>query len=125
MTPFNSLIRAVPTVAFGVLLAVSPWVAPPRAHAATLVIPQDAARSTQRVAFDRAVDDFRRGRFAAAYGQFVRLADQGDTRAAAIALVMHREGRALFRTDWDASTDQLSDWRALSVDALHREAVQP
>lgn len=125
MTPFNSLMRAVPALALGALLAISPWAAPTPAQAATLAVPKAAATTPQRAAFERAVDDFRRGRFAAAYGQFVRLADQGDTRAAAIALVMHREGRALFRTDWDASTDQLSDWRALSVDALHREAVQP
>jgi len=115
----NPLKSALPALACAAILSVATLAA---VSAAT---PAPAPALTPRAAFERAAIDFQRGRFSAAYGQFVHLADHGDTRAAAIALLMHREGRGLFRTDWDASTDQLADWQALALDALRREAVQP
>ncbi|MEO5882267.1 MAG: hypothetical protein ABIQ06_07610 [Caldimonas sp.] len=57
---------------------------------------------------------FRTGRHAAAYGRFVRLANEGDREAARVALVMHRHGSALFGSSWDASTEELILWSALA-----------
>ena len=118
MTP----ITGISILARGAVLALAQVVALPAAIAAA---PQAAGTVAQRAAFERAAGDFQRGRFAAAYGQFARLAAHGDTRAAAIALLMYREGRALFRTEWDASPDQQSGWRALAIEANRHEAVQP
>jgi hypothetical protein len=63
-----------------------------------------------------AVDSFREGRFAEAYGRFAALADAGHGPAARYALWMCEHGRALFGSDWDCGPDQLVEWsRAAGV----------
>lgn len=59
---------------------------------------------------------FREQRYAAAYGQFMRLADAGHAPAAQMAIVMVTQGRTLFGRDWSASPDQRRRWNALVID---------
>jgi hypothetical protein len=84
-----------------------------------------AAASSPAVAFAPTFDDaaraLRAGRHAEAYGRFVSLADEGDTDAAQIALLMHRFGRRLFASDWDASPEQVAAWTRWSTAAAQRE----
>lgn len=50
------------------------------------------------------------GGHAQAYGRFVALANDGDVQAGRIALVLHDLGPTVFRSEWDASTEQLETW---------------
>jgi hypothetical protein len=63
------------------------------------------------------------GRFSAAYGRFVQLADQGDAAAASAALFMFRHGMSLFGSDWAASEGQQARWSALALAAARHQAV--
>jgi len=71
----------------------------------------------QLVSYQHAIDSFRARRYAAAYGRFASLADAGDVASARIALLMYREGRALFGSDWSATLGQQLRWTALIVNA--------
>lgn len=66
---------------------------------------------------------FRAGRFAAAYGRFVRAADAGHVASARLALLMFEDGRALFGSEWYASPDQQRRWNALVVNAGRQRLV--
>ncbi|QJW83933.1 hypothetical protein HK414_08050 [Ramlibacter terrae] len=57
--------------------------------------------------FAVAMDAYREGRFSAAYGRFIVLADLGHPRAARMALLMYRDGPARYGTPWDATQEQL------------------
>jgi hypothetical protein len=70
--------------------------------------------------FPQAVEAFRDGRRAAAYGRFARLADAGHVPSAQIALVMLRHGDALFGSDWSATPAQQQRWTALVVNAARQ-----
>jgi len=61
-------------------------------------------------------------RYAAAYGRFVRLADEGHAASARLALVMAEDGRALFGSDWSASAAQRRAWRALVARAADKDS---
>jgi len=77
----------------------------PAAHA----MPQGSAAE-----FDHALDQFRQGRQAAAYGAFARLADHGDVEAARIALILLRHGDKLHGAAWGASQPQIDHWMRLA-----------
>lgn len=103
-------------------------------HAALLPVPAPAcvpaapglAPSHLDAAHSQAVQEFRAGRYASAYGRFARLADRGYAPAAVTALAMAGGGEALFGTAWDASPDQLSAWRAqLARQAQADSGVRP
>lgn len=74
-------------------------------------VAQDAATYTF------ALDSFRAHRYAAAYGRFARLADGGHAPSAQIALMMFRNGPALFGHNWDATPEQLQRWKTLVQEA--------
>ena len=79
-----------------------------------------AAAAAQGLAFEQAARDFREKRYPAAYGRFARLADAGHVPSACIALLMVRDGRALFRNDWYATPDQLRRWSAMTIQAVRQ-----
>ena len=83
--------------------------------------PVPAAAGSQAARFAEASQLFRAGRHAAAYGRFVRLANEGDREAASIALVMHRHGAVLFGSVWDATTEELEYWSLLAQSAARAE----
>jgi hypothetical protein len=56
----------------------------------------------------------RAGRFADAYGRYAALADQGDERAAWMALAMVFNGAEVFGSEWSATPGQLSRWNRLA-----------
>jgi hypothetical protein len=64
---------------------------------------------------EAALQAFRDHRYAAAYGRFARLADAGDTQAAAMALLMLRQGPELFGNHWSASERQQICWNTLVI----------
>ena len=70
--------------------------------------------------YQDAVAAFRDHRFSAAYGRFMRLADAGHENSAQMALMMYRNGPALFGAEWEATDPQLAHWSDLVV-AVERE----
>jgi hypothetical protein len=79
----------------------------------------DSAAATvaaeERRQFAEAVHLYRSGRWSAAYGRFMALADRGHARAARIALSMLRDGPQLYGTHWDAAPSQVSAWERAKV----------
>ena len=63
--------------------------------------------------FAEALQQYKAGRHADAFGRLTRLANDGDVDAAHIALFMHQYGPLLYGSYWDAVPDELADWRAL------------
>jgi hypothetical protein len=76
--------------------------------------PQASTRSAgaaqDRRRFNEAVHLYRSGRWSAAYGRFMVLADRGHARAARIALSMQRDGPSRYDSLWDATPAQLEAW---------------
>jgi hypothetical protein len=70
--------------------------------------------------FAQALRLYRSGRWAAAYGRFMVLADQGHARSARIALAMLRDGPSRYGSQWDAEEWQVQAWAraALRVDPV-------
>lgn len=65
-------------------------------------------------AMKTAMEHYRQGKFSTAYGQFSKLADQGNAEAARIALIMLRHGRKMHGTEWGASQPQIDVWIRLA-----------
>ena len=85
-------------------------------NAAAATSSVDASRSDAR--FSEAMDLYSLGRWAAAYGRFAALADQGHAEAARIALLMLRYGSRLYGHDWGASQPQINQWVELAVQRM-------
>jgi hypothetical protein len=64
--------------------------------------------------YSQAVQQYRNGRWSAAYGRFMVLANDGNVEAARIALFMHQHGRLLYASDWDASEEELDLWSKMA-----------
>jgi hypothetical protein len=69
----------------------------------------------QGVSYATATAEFQGGRWSAAYGSFVELANQGNRDAARIALFMNRYGPDLFKTRWAATDEELQAWARLAT----------
>jgi hypothetical protein len=95
------------------LLPALIFIAPPIGAAA--VEPATGLSGVQQVTYADAVQSFRAQRYAAAYARFARLADAGHAPSAQLALVMQRNGPALFGSDWSATLDQQRRWNALVI----------
>ena len=105
--------------------AVLPQVGP--AAPMTTTAPSDRPampRTEFAPTFADAAESLRNGRYADAYGRFVRLADEGDIDAARMALVMHALGPRAFGSTWDASVEQLVEWTRWSDVAANEELAQ-
>ena len=72
----------------------------------------------------QAVQAFRNGQVADAYGRFAELADNGDGGAALLALAMVRHGPALYGSEWSITEGQLRRWSKIAFDDLQRHGVQ-
>lgn len=88
------------------------------ANAAAATSSVDAARSHAQ--FNEAMDLYSLGKWAAAYGRFASLADQGHAEAARIALLMLRHGSRLYGHDWGASQPQINQWMTLAVQRMEK-----
>ncbi len=106
-------------IVLAALLASLPFAFAPAAAAPSRAT--DVVAGPPATSFAEASQLLRAGRHAAAYGRFVRLANEGDREAARVALVMHRHGSALFGSTWDASTEELILWSALAQAADRAE----
>jgi hypothetical protein len=60
--------------------------------------------------FDAAMQAYERNHWNVAYAAFTKLADQGHSEAARIALQMVRHGPALYRMSFAANAHQLARW---------------
>jgi len=67
---------------------------------------------------DDAVQAFVEQRYAAAYGRFMALADEGHAPSAVMALAMVSHGASLFGSQWSATPWQVQRWSALAVDEV-------
>lgn len=90
--------------------------------AALLLCTHASAATTASVeaAFNDAMEQYRDGRWAAAYGRFAALADQGHAEAARIALLMLRYGARLYGHEWGASQPQINQWMKLAVQRMEQ-----
>lgn len=78
--------------------------------------PAEAVQSPNVHAEHRqALELFRQGSYAAAYGRLMRLADAGHVGAARLALVMSTQGKAMFGTELSATAAQQMRWNAQIV----------
>jgi hypothetical protein len=78
--------------------------APVTAAAAASGGTQDAAL------FAEAMQLYRSSRWSAAYGRFMKLADDGHADSARIALLMLRHGRDFYGAEWTAASSQVTAW---------------
>jgi len=78
-----------------------------------------ATDQAQQAQYLLAVDLFREHRFAAAYARFARLADAGHVRSAQLALLMYRNGAALFGSEWSATIAQQIHWDITASEDAH------
>jgi hypothetical protein len=62
--------------------------------------------ATRAEIFDQAMQLYRDCRWAAAFGQFTRLADAGDAESARIALLMLWHGPRLYGSEWSSTPAQ-------------------
>jgi hypothetical protein len=62
-------------------------------------------------------------RYAAAYGRFAQLADQGHVPSALIALMMVRHGQAVFGSEWSVTPEQLERWSAMAAQDLRERGA--
>lgn len=58
----------------------------------------------------RALESFRSGRHAEAYGRFIELANLGHPASARYALWMCEHGLPLFGKDWDCAQHEIDAW---------------
>lgn len=72
----------------------------------------------------QAMQAFRNGQVADAYGRFVALADAGDAGSALMALAMVRHGPALYGSEWSITEGQLRRWSAIAFDDVQRRGAQ-
>lgn len=73
--------------------------------------------------FQYAVQEYKAGRYSAAFGRFMALANQGDPDAAHVALFMNKYGPTLYGAWWDADPTDVAQWSTLIRD--HRGRLQP
>jgi hypothetical protein len=85
------------------------------ATAAMKVDRREAERAALDARYAQALELFRAQRYAAAYGRLMALADAGHLPAAHAALLMLRNGKAMFGSDWSASERQQMHWNAVVV----------
>jgi hypothetical protein len=86
--------------------------------------PAATARESQSARFREAMRLHRAGRWSAAYGRFVALADEGYVPATRVALSMLRNGPNVYGIDWSAAPSQVASWeRALGENGVTRMAV--
>ena len=100
---------------------------PPMTAPKTTTAPPDGPampRTEFAPTFEDAAESLRSGRYADAYGRFVRLADEGDVDAARMALVMHALGPKAFGSAWDATVEQLAEWTRWSEAAAKEDLGQ-
>jgi hypothetical protein len=86
---------------------------------AALRVDRVEAERSERAALDaryaQALELFRAQRYAAAYGRLMVLADAGHLLSAQAALLMLRNGKAMFGSQWSATERQQMRWNATVV----------
>lgn len=78
----------------------------------------ESQQPAPEAAFAQALDEFRAGRHAASYARLTVLADAGHVPSAQLALVMLRNGKAMFGSEWSATQSQQLRWNAYAVNGL-------
>jgi hypothetical protein len=71
-------------------------------------------RTPDQEQFAEAVHLYRSGRWSAAYGRFVELADRDHKYAAVISLQMLTHGPNFYRTEWSATAQQVAHWERVA-----------
>lgn len=102
---------SMPSMTLLCCLLLSSW-----ATSADLSLAEQASlNANQAKRFSEAQSAFRSRQYAAAYGRFALLANEGHAASARIALLMVEQGADLFGTSWSASVPEQLRWRALTV----------
>ncbi len=84
-----------------------------------------AARAAETApGFDQAMQAYERNHWPEAYAAFARLADQGHPEAARLALQMWAWGPRLYGRRFDASEQQLRQWRQQRREFAGAEALR-
>jgi hypothetical protein len=100
---------------------------PAQVHLA--LVPASAATAASgsgpdQALFAEALRLHRSGRWSAAYGRFLQLADAGHVDAARIALQMLRHGGELYGTEWTAAASQVAAWERTVGEPRPYQVVQ-
>lgn len=87
---------------------------------------RDAAASTHPIArpthgYQLAIDSFKAGRYANAYGRAAELADAGHVPSARLALLIVQNGTSHFNTEFSATAGQVARWTALVANAARNQ----
>ena len=79
-----------------------------------LALALGGAATAAETTFELAVRDYQAGRWSAAYGHFMVLANSGNADAARIALFMYRHGKLLYGADWAATDEDIELWSRMT-----------
>jgi hypothetical protein len=126
LSPRDLLLRAGAGLAAALVLAVLALALPAGPAGATSALDTRltaALEADQAPRFATAVQAFRAGDYAGAYGRFADLADQGHGPAAQWALAMASQGPTLFGSEWSATRGQLRRWSAISARSVREHAA--
>lgn len=80
----------------------------------------EAERAALDSAHAQALAQFRAGRHADTYGRLMPLADAGHVPSAQLALLMLRNGKAMFGSEWSATEPQQLRWNAHAVNGARK-----
>lgn len=75
-----------------------------------LALCMSCGAAAQEREYREALRLYQSGQWSGAYGRFIVLANNGHRDAARIALFMHQYGEVLYRTQWDASDEDIEHW---------------
>jgi len=76
-------------------------------------LPARAFQNPTEREFSEAVQQFKAGRRAEAFGRFIALANRGDVDSARIALHLHTYGSVLYGAQWEAGREDVEYWTTL------------
>lgn len=126
LSPRDLLLRAGAGLVAALVLTVLAIFLPAPAGASASIDTRIAvaleARQAPRHA--EAVRLFRARDYAAAYGRFADLADEGHGPSAQWALAMVSQGPALFGSEWSATRGQLRRWSAVAARSVREHAEE-
>ena len=88
-------------------------------------LPAHAYQNPTEREFNEAVQQFKAGRRADAFGRFIALANRGDVDSARIALHLHTYGGVLYGAQWEAGREDVAYWNTLVRNSPTAGRAQP
>lgn len=96
-------------------------VLPILAHAQRDAVASTHPNAKHAQGYQLAIDSFKAGRYANAYGRAAERADAGHVPSARLALLIVQNGPSHFNTEFSATAGQVARWTALVVNAARNQ----